>query len=105
MNETGPELAVSRRVVSDVVRLAAMETAGVVLVGRASRWRRFLGSRPVHVRVDDGSVTVTVHIVARSGTQLPAVGEAVRGSVAAAVQRVLGLRVAGVTVVVDGVHG
>jgi uncharacterized alkaline shock family protein YloU len=105
MNETGPELAVSRRVVTDVVRLAARETAGVVLVGRSSRWRRLLGSRPVNVRIDDGAVTVTVHIVARSRTQLLAVGEAVRGSVATAVTRVLGLRVAGVTVVVDGVRG
>jgi len=105
VSQPGSDLAVSRRVILDVVRLAASETPGVARVGRSSRWRRIVGGRPIAVRVGDGSVSVTVHVVARADVSLPATAEEVRGAVAGAIERVLGLKVGSVTVVVDGVRG
>jgi len=105
MNAAGSDLAVSRRVVVDVVRLAAAETPGILRVGRTARWRRLVGGRAIDARVDDGSVSVTIHVVARAGVSLPAAAEGVRTAVASAIQRVLGLTVGSVTVIVDGVRG
>jgi uncharacterized alkaline shock family protein YloU len=102
MSTAGPDLAVSRSVVRDVVRLAAAEHTGVLRVGRRGRWRRYLG-RAVDADVDDGGVTATIRIVARPGVALPLTAEGVRSAVAAAIGRVLGLTAASVTVVVDGV--
>ncbi len=105
MTTPGSDLAVSRSVIVDVVRLAAAETPGVFRVGRASRLRRLLGGRAVEARVEDGSVSVTIHVVARAGVSLPATAENARVAVASAIRRVLGLDVGSVTVVVDGVRG
>jgi uncharacterized alkaline shock family protein YloU len=105
MTRNGPDLAVSRGVVVDVVRLAAAECPGVLRVARRGRWRHLLRGRPIDARVDGGAVRVVVHIVARAGISLPATAETVRETVAAAIARVLGLSVRSVTVVVDGVGG
>ena len=98
-----PTLAVSHPVVREVIRLAASEAPGVVRVGFARPlWRRLWGS-PVRVRVRDGSVAVRVVVVARPGASLRVVSADVRGAVAAAVQRLLGMELGAVTVVVDGI--
>jgi uncharacterized alkaline shock family protein YloU len=102
VSSSGPELAVSRSVVRDVVRLAAADHAGVLRVGRRGRWRRFLGGA-VQAHVAKGGVSTTVRIVARPGVSLPATAEAVRSAVGTAIGQVLGLTAANVTVVVDGV--
>jgi uncharacterized alkaline shock family protein YloU len=102
VSTSGPELAVSRSVVRDVVRLAAAENPDVLRVGRRGRWRRHLGGA-VQAHVADGGVSTTVRIVARPGVALPTTAEAVRTAVASAIGRVLGLTAASVTVVVDGV--
>jgi len=98
-----PMLAVSHPVVREVIRLAAAEAPGVVRVGFARpAWRRLFGA-PVRVRVRDGAVEVRVVVVARPGASLRALSADVRGAVAAAVQRLLGLELGALTVVVDGV--
>lgn len=97
-------LHVARRVVIEVISLAALEVPGVGRVGRGGpRWRAWLAGSPVRVRVRDGRVEARLHLVARPGQRLDAVARDVRGAVAAAIERLLGLEVAGVTVVVDGI--
>jgi uncharacterized alkaline shock family protein YloU len=99
-------LTVSHTVIVEMVRLAALEVPGVLNVGRAGPLRRLAGS-PVRARVRDGRVSVRVWLVARPGQDLRPLAAQVRQAIAATVQRLLGLELGEVTVVIDGVgsHG
>jgi len=99
-----PLLSVGPGVIRETVRLAALEVPGVMRVGRGGpRWRDLLGGSPVKVRVRDGKVHVTLWVVARPRQRLVPLGHEVRAAVGAAVVRLLGLELGGVTVMVDGV--
>jgi len=97
-------LSVGPRVIRDTVRLAALEVPGVQRVGRGGpRWRDALGGSPIKVRIRDGRVDVTVWLVARPRQRLVPLTGQVRDAVAGAVERLLGMELGGVTVLVDGV--
>ncbi len=97
-------LSVGPGVIRDTVRLAALEVPGVVRVGRGGpRWRGVIAGSPVRIRVRDGRVHVTLWLVARPRQQLVPLAAEVRDAVGAAVVRLLGLELGGVTVLVDGV--
>jgi len=97
-------LSVGPGVIRETVRLAALEVPGVLRVGRGGpRWRDVLAGSPVRVRVKDGRVHVTVWLVARPRQRLGPLTSQVRDAVAAAVERLLGMELGGVTVMVDGV--
>lgn len=97
-------LSVGPGVIRDTVRLAALEVPGVVRVGRGGpSWRNIIGGSPVCIRVRDGRVHVTIWLVARPRQQLVPLAAQVRAAVGAAVIRLLGLELGGVTVLVDGV--
>ena len=99
-------LAVSRPVIRDLVRLAAMEVPGVLRVGWAGGpLRRFVSGKPIAVRVRDGVVEARVVVVARPGQPLAALAGEVQVAVAAAIERLLGLELGEVTVRIDGVGG
>ena len=101
---SGPELTVGHGVIVDVARRAALEVPEVLRVGRGGRtWRRILAGSPIRVHVKDGVVDVRVWFIARPGSDLIATAERVRATVAAAMQRLLGLGLGTVTVYVDGV--
>ena len=103
---SGPELTVGPSVIEELVRLAALEVPGVARVGRGgAAWRRFLGGPPVAVRIRDDRVLVRLWIVARPAHPLVAVTGEVRSTVAATVERLLGLELGAVTILVDGVGG
>ena len=102
----GPELTVGRGVIAELVRLAAFEVPGVARVGRGgAAWRRLVGGRAVSVRIRDERVSVRVWIVARPGQPLAPLAAQVRATIAATVERLLGLELGAVTVLVDGVGG
>ena len=97
-------LSVGPNVIRETVRLAALEVPGVLRVGRGGpRWRDVLGGSPVRVRVKDGRVHVTVWLVARPRQRLVPLTAQGREAVAGAVERLLGMELGGVTVLVDGV--
>jgi uncharacterized alkaline shock family protein YloU len=99
-------LSVDRDVIRDMVRLAAIEVPGVLWVGRAGApWRRWLRGPGVRIRTRDGRVDVRLWIVARPDQPLGPLTGQVRASVGAAIERLLGMELATVTVVVDGVGG
>jgi uncharacterized alkaline shock family protein YloU len=101
-----PGLAVSRPVIRDLVRLAAMEVPGVLRVGWAGApWRRVVAGRPIAVRVRDGVVEARVIVIARPGQPLGPLAADVRSAVAAAVERLLGLALGEVTVRIDDIGG
>jgi uncharacterized alkaline shock family protein YloU len=101
---TDRSLTVGNGVIREMVRLAALEVPGVHRVGRAGPWwrRAFLG-RAVAARVRDGRVVVRLSVVARPGQALEPLTSQVRSAVGATVERLLGLELEAVTVVVDGV--
>ena len=102
----GPELTVGRGVIAELVRLAAFEVPGVVRVCRGGpAWRRLMGGPAVSVKIRDERVAVRLWVVARPGQALVPLTAAVRSTVAATVERVLGLELETVTVLVDGVGG
>ena len=97
-------LSVGPGVIREMVRLAALEVPGVMRVGRGGpRWRNAIAGSPVRVRVRDGRVHVTLWLVARPRQRLVPLTGQVRDAVGAAVVRLLGLELGGVTVLVDGV--
>jgi uncharacterized alkaline shock family protein YloU len=101
-----PELTVGRGVIAELVRLAAFEVPGVARVGRGGpAWRRLVGGPAVSVRIRDERVVVRLWVVARPGHALAPLSEQIRATVAATVERVLGLELGAVTVLVDGVGG
>jgi uncharacterized alkaline shock family protein YloU len=59
----------------------------------------------VRIRVRDGRVDVTVWLVARPRQRLVPLTAQVREAIGAAVERLLGLELGSVTVLVDGVGG
>jgi uncharacterized alkaline shock family protein YloU len=100
---SGPNLTVGPNVITEMVRLAAFEVPGVARVGRGGpRWRALAG-HAVRARVHRDKVEVRVWIVARPGHPLGPLTSQVRAVVAATVERLLGLELGGVTVLVDGV--
>ena len=101
---TAPALSVSRPVVEELIRLAALEVPGVVRVGRGGpRWRALLAGPPVASRIEEGRVRVRISIVARPGHALVPLTRQVRAAVTGAIERLVGLEVGEVVVLVDGV--
>lgn len=102
--EVTPKLSVGRGVIVEVARLAALEVPDVLRVARRGpRWRAALAGPAVMVRVRPDGVDVRLRIIARPGADLVATGRRVRESVGRAVERLLGLQVNEVSVLIDGV--
>ena len=100
------ELSIGRGVIVDVVRQAALEMPEVLAVERRGpRWRAALAGPAIAVRVRPEGVEIELRIIARPAADLVAAGRNVRNAVGLAVQRLLGLEVRSVTVLVDGVGG
>ena len=103
---SGPEVTVGRGVIGELVRLAAIEVPGVARVGRGgSAWRRWLGGPAVTIRIRDDRVLVRLWVGARPGQPLLPLAGQIRSTVAATIERLLGLELGTVTVLVDGVGG
>jgi uncharacterized alkaline shock family protein YloU len=102
--EEAIELTVGRGVIVEVARLAALEIPEVLQVARRGPpWRAALAGPPISVRVRREGVELELRIIARPGADLVVAGRRVREAVGRAVERLLGLQVRSVTVLVDGV--
>jgi uncharacterized alkaline shock family protein YloU len=102
--EGPPLLSVGRGVIAEVARLAALEVPEILRVGRAApAWRVALAGSPIRVRVRGAEVSIRLWVVARPGADLVRAAAGVRAAVGTAIEQLLGLKVAGVTVVVDGI--
>ena len=98
------DLSVGRSVIVEVARLAALEIPDVLRVARRGPpWRAALAGPPIMVRVRPDGVVVRLRIIARPGADLADTGRHVREAVGRAVERMLGLHVQEVSVLIDGV--
>ena len=103
---SGPALSVGRGVVVDVARFAVLEVPGILRVARAGpTWRSFFLGPAVVVRTHDDLVDIRAWVIARPGTDLAAVVGDARAAIAGAIERLLGLQLGTVTVIVDGIGG
>ncbi|MDI3522156.1 MAG: hypothetical protein PWR31_891 [Bacillota bacterium] len=109
-NEFG-NIAIGDEVIATLAGAAAMECYG--LVGMASRritdgFVELLGrdnwSRGVEVKLEEGRVYVTLHIIVSYGVRISEVAKNVMEKVKYAVESVTGLKVARVDVYVQGVQ-
>jgi uncharacterized alkaline shock family protein YloU len=102
---SGPsDLTVGNAVVTEMVRLAALEVPGVLRVGRGGPpWRGLLRGPAISARVDASGVRVRVCVVARPGHALGPLTAQVRTAVGATIERMLGMELGTVTVLVDGI--
>lgn len=103
---TGPALSVGRGVIVEMTRLAALEVPGVLRVARSGpTWRSFFLGPSVAVRTHGDRVDIRLWVIARPGAALATVTRDTRIAVAGAVERLLGLHLGSVTVIVDGIGG
>ncbi len=101
---TGPVLSVGRGVIVEMARLAALEVPGVLRVARSGpSWRAFFLGPSVAVRTREDRVDIRLWVIARPGARLETVTRDTRNAVAATVERLLGLHLGSVTVIVDGI--
>ncbi len=101
---SGPQLSVGRGVIVEMTRLSALEVPGVVRVARGGpAWRAFFRGAPISVRRHDDQVDLRVWVIARPGSDLAAVARQARIAIAGTIERLLGLHLGTVTVIVDGV--
>jgi uncharacterized alkaline shock family protein YloU len=99
-----PELSVGKGVITEMVRLAAVEVPGVARVGRRGpAWRSVIAGPAITTQLSEGGVRVRIWVVARPGQGLLPLTHQVRAAVSATVERMLGLQLESVTVTVDGV--
>lgn len=85
-----------------MVWLAANEVSGVVKI-KYEELDRFLSSNPVNVRVENGQVTVDLHVIAKPNQSLLRLGREVQREVTRTIQQMIGMSVNAVHVHIDDV--
>jgi len=97
-------VTISRDVVADIVAETAGRCYGVVGLSSASRVARMLRREGVGVAGDGSGLRIDLHVVVEHGLNLAEVAATVRSQVAYEVERVTGLPVAAVEVVIQNVR-
>ena len=97
-------VTISRDVVAEIVAEASARCYGVVGLKSASRVGRILRREGISIGGDAGGVRIELHVVVEYGLNLAEVAATVRSQVAYEVERVTGLPVASVEVVVQDVR-
>ena len=96
-------VTISRDVVAEIVAETAAHCYGVVGLSSASRVGRILRRDGVSVGGDTSGLKIDLHVVVEYGLNLTEVAASVRSQVAYEVERVTGLPVAVVEVVIQDV--
>ncbi len=97
-------VTIARDVVADVATDAAARCYGVVRLSSGSRVGRILRREGVGVSGGPDGLTVELHVVVEHGLKLAEVAATLRRQVAYEVERMTGLRVAAVEVVIQSVR-
>ena len=97
-------ITISRDVVAEIVAETAARCYGVVELAPASRLGKILRRDGVTVGGEARAVQIGLHVVVENGLNLAEVASTVRSQVAYEVERLTGLGVASVEVVVQAVR-
>ena len=104
----GGSLQISTDVIAKIARLATLEVDGVQAVcgenlGVKGLLPKARALKPIEVSLSEDVAQITVSIQVRYGSKVPALAEKVQESVKSAVQKMTGITVSKVNVVVAGV--
>ncbi len=101
---------INNEAIMTIAAAAAMEVSGVHRLGggigttlHEAIFRR-THSKGVRIRMRDGDVKLSVSIVVEYGSNIPRIADEVQDSVKRAVEKMTGLVLSAVDVVVEGVH-
>jgi uncharacterized alkaline shock family protein YloU len=97
-------LTIAREAVSEIVAETTLSCYGVVGLSAGSRVGRMFRREGITVEGDSKALRIGVHVVVEHGLNLAEVASTVRSQVAYEVERLTGLAVAGVEVVIQGVR-
>jgi uncharacterized alkaline shock family protein YloU len=100
----GGRLTISRDAVAEIVAETALACYGVVGLSAGTRFARILRREGVGIEGDARALRVELHVVVEHGLNLAEVAATVRSQVAYDVERLTGLRVAAVEVVIQRVR-
>jgi uncharacterized alkaline shock family protein YloU len=96
-------LTISHDAVADIVAETALACYGVVGLTAGSRVKRILRREGIAIEGDAGALRIELHVVVEHGLNLAEVATTVRSQVGYEVERVTGLTVAAVEVVIQRV--
>ena len=97
-------LTISRDAVAGIVGETALACYGVVGLTAPSRVRRMLRREGIAIEGDAGALRIELHVVVEHGLNLAEVAATVRSQVSYEVERLTGLTVASVEVVIQRVR-
>jgi uncharacterized alkaline shock family protein YloU len=97
-------LTIAREAVAEVVAETALGCYGVVGLSAGSRVGRMFRREGISVEGAAGALRIELHVVVEHGLNLAEVGATVRSQVAYEVERLTGLSVAAVEVVIQRVR-
>jgi uncharacterized alkaline shock family protein YloU len=97
-------LTIAREAVAEIVAETSLACYGVVGLTTGSRVGRMFRREGISVDGDAGALRIELHIVVEHGLNLAEVASTVRSQVAYEVERLTGLKVAAVEVVIQRVR-
>jgi uncharacterized alkaline shock family protein YloU len=97
-------LVISREAVGGIVAETALGCYGVVGLTAGTRMRRMLRREGISIEGDANALRIELHVVVEHGLNLAEVAATVRSQVTYEVERLTGLKVAAVEVVIQRVR-
>jgi uncharacterized alkaline shock family protein YloU len=100
----GGRLVIAREAVGGIVAETALGCYGVVGLTAATRVRRMLRREGIAIEGNAGGLRIELHVVIEHGLNLAEVATTIRSQVGYEVERLTGLKVAAVEVVIQRVR-
>jgi len=100
----GGRLTISREAVAEIVAETALGCYGVVALTAGTRVRRMLRREGIGVEGSSQALRIELHVVVEHGLNLAEVAATIRSQVAYELERLTGLTVAAVEVVIERVR-
>ncbi len=97
-------LTIAREAVAEIVAESALGCYGVVALSAGTRMKRMLRREGVSVDGGPDALRIELHVVVEHGLNLAEVAATIRSQVSYEVERLTGLTVAAVEVVIQGVR-
>jgi uncharacterized alkaline shock family protein YloU len=100
---------INNNAIMSIASIAAMEIRGVYKIGGGIRRTLYdlfkkVGTKGVSIQMKDSEVKLTISIVVEYGIDIPRLADEVQESVKRAVEKMAGLALSEVDVIIEGVH-
>lgn len=100
---------INNNAIMSIASIAAMEVRGVYKIGGGLRRTIYdlfkkVGTKGVKIQMTDSEVKLTITIIVEYGVDIPRIADEVQENVKRAVEKMAGLALSEVDVLVEGVH-